>query len=394
MWLFFFGTFNRVEKLKLYTLVLPNKITNMRMYRKMPLYRIKRVLIAIIVLLNTHNSIGQDNLYELNKKGYFKIEQYFGANVVKRTALQDEIIIKVDIADYFRFPSDSIQLYIKYDADIDRIKKLTTPNKNYKLRYKDSTVYLYDKQRDKSLKLEFYHRKQNSIDSVDWILNSFNPRYFNYQGKVNISILDKNHNGNFTDSIDILSINETKNKYFNSAPTIRSIHLKKRKNIINLYDSVTIECEVLNNEGVLKINQVNRTEDFDICLTNTVPKLIYRDTDSLLKHIILKGVTVVNLWTEYCVPCLENLPKFDSLQNNYSSKVNFISLFDGDSFSDLIRIKNQRNISHKLGMSNEKINAFFLKSQYPTYVVIKDGKVLNYNINFNQLLLFLEELDE
>ncbi len=127
-----------------------------------------------------------------------------------------------------------------------------------------------------------------------------------------------------------------------------------------------------------------------ICNFDEFQPTLHQDNDT---------VYVINFWATWCRPCVEELPYFEQLNKNYSSKKVKVILVSLDFFDDLnsrlIPFLEKRNIKSKVILLNEsnpndyidKINTKW-SGAIPATLIFKGSESDFYEKNFKY-----EELD-
>lgn len=90
-------------------------------------------------------------------------------------------------------------------------------------------------------------------------------------------------------------------------------------------------------------------------------------------------ITIINLWGTFCPPCIEEMPEFQKISEDYKGKVRVIGIlvdYDKESAKEIIK---EKNITYTNIVAYPKLEEQIIKhfDYVPvTLIVNKDGKVL------------------
>lgn len=98
-----------------------------------------------------------------------------------------------------------------------------------------------------------------------------------------------------------------------------------------------------------------------------------------------KGIFLLDYWFIGCYPCVISFPYIDILEKKYAKDgVTFIKLNSTD--TDIEKVEKYRN-KHSLGANcylvHKELNEQFGVDSYPTFILIKDGKIIESYSGFN-----------
>jgi thiol-disulfide isomerase/thioredoxin len=110
------------------------------------------------------------------------------------------------------------------------------------------------------------------------------------------------------------------------------------------------------------------------------------DKDELNLADYKEKLVIFDFWSFWCAPCLENLPKIDSLQNEYKDKVQIIWV-NRKSKAEVVDFFTKRKRLKVPALtpfitSDTLLDNFFPHDGVPFYVWVQNGKVL-YTTNIN-----------
>lgn len=120
----------------------------------------------------------------------------------------------------------------------------------------------------------------------------------------------------------------------------------------------------------------------------------YEGSDFDIRELLKEGKYVVlNVWTEYCPPCIRSIPLLNELHEKYKNKAIILSLFVGQQ-KDLSRMEADFNITYPVGILSEEIKKDILVYGYPYKAIISpDGKIIELGFRgVDKLEDFLENL--
>ena len=141
-----------------------------------------------------------------------------------------------------------------------------------------------------------------------------------------------------------------------------------------------------------RINKVDRDGEFieiEKCDAIVEDSCIYIDTylrafnykyeggDFDIQEILDEGkYVVINVWSEYCPPCIRSIPILEELHKEYKDKVTILSLFAGDQKA-LTKLEDNFTMSYSLGIISEEIRNDIMVNGYPYKAIIApDGKII------------------
>ena len=95
---------------------------------------------------------------------------------------------------------------------------------------------------------------------------------------------------------------------------------------------------------------------------------------------------VLNIFSEYCPPCISDFPKLNKLQKKYEGKVTILGLFEGNQ-NDLTRLEETFSVTYPLGILNPEIKKDLLQSGFPYKALISpNGEIIKLGIRSTESL--------
>jgi thiol-disulfide isomerase/thioredoxin len=110
----------------------------------------------------------------------------------------------------------------------------------------------------------------------------------------------------------------------------------------------------------------------------TIKNLLYKDDDSIRISDLRGKLILLDFWATYCIPCVRNMKKLDSLQDQFVNELKVIAVTHEDQkrVSDFF---NRRKESHRISIvtNDTVLNELFPHSVVPHYAWIdSEGKLL------------------
>ena len=225
-------------------------------------------------------------------------------------------------------------------------------------------------------------------DTSEWLgIDSFYVKYGELnigQKKYSIAIADKNSDSFFGTEFDLISIDTSLSRYQHAAINSRCEKIDKTKYLD--FEGEYYEIKKIDKNGkFVRIEKCSKIiEDSCIYIDNNIRNYNFTYQDSIYSiHDFLNQnkYIVLDIWTEYCPPCIRDIPKLNELEGKYSDKVIFLGLFDGE-LKDLIRMENNYDIHYQVGVLSDKIKKDVLQSGYPYKLIISpSGKIIKTGIS-------------
>ena len=144
-------------------------------------------------------------------------------------------------------------------------------------------------------------------------------------------------------------------------------------------------------------NQMSKVNDINLSVTRgqQAPDFALPLTDGseaklseLLKD---KEVVVLNIFASWCGPCKKEFPDMEKTYQKYKDKMEIVAVSGDtvlDSMDDMIKYKEEHNLSFLIGMKNESIDSLKVGGFPTTYIIDRNGRIV-----FSQSSAFLHEGD-
>ena len=144
-------------------------------------------------------------------------------------------------------------------------------------------------------------------------------------------------------------------------------------------------------------NQMSKVNDINLSVTRgqQAPDFVLPLTDGseaklseLLKD---KEVVVLNIFASWCGPCEKEFPDMEKTYQKYKDKMEIVAVSGDtvlDSMDDMIKYKEEHNLSFLIGMKNESIDSLKVGGFPTTYIIDRNGRIV-----FSQSSAFLHEGD-
>ncbi len=140
-----------------------------------------------------------------------------------------------------------------------------------------------------------------------------------------------------------------------------------------------------------KVNNINlsmtrgqEAPDFALPLTDGSEAKL----SELLKD---KEVVVLNIFASWCGPCEKEFPDMEKTYQKYKDKMEIVAVSGDlvlDEMEDMVKYKEEHNLSFPIGMKNESIDSLKVGGFPTTYVIDRNGRIV-----FSQSSAFLREGD-
>ena len=140
-----------------------------------------------------------------------------------------------------------------------------------------------------------------------------------------------------------------------------------------------------------KVNNINlsmtrgqEAPDFALPLTDGSEAKL----SELLKD---KEVVVLNIFASWCGPCEKEFPDMEKTYQKYKDKMEIVAVSGDlvlDEMEDMVKYKEEHNLSFPIGMKNESIDSLKIGGFPTTYIIDRNGRIV-----FSQSGAFLHEGD-
>ena len=144
-------------------------------------------------------------------------------------------------------------------------------------------------------------------------------------------------------------------------------------------------------EQMSKVNDINlsvakgqEAPDFALPLTDGSEAKL----SELLKD---KEVVVLNIFASWCGPCEKEFPDMEKTYQKYKDKMEIVAVSGDlvlDEMEDMVKYKEEHNLSFLIGMKNESIDSLKVGGFPTTYIIDRNGRIV-----FSQSGAFLHEGD-
>ncbi len=144
-------------------------------------------------------------------------------------------------------------------------------------------------------------------------------------------------------------------------------------------------------EQMSKVNDINlsvakgqEAPDFALPLTDGSEAKL----SELLKD---KEVVVLNIFASWCGPCEKEFPDMEKTYQKYKDKMEIVAVSGDlvlDEMEDMVKYKEEHNLSFPIGMKNESIDSLKIGGFPTTYIIDRNGRIV-----FSQSGAFLHEGD-
>ena len=104
-----------------------------------------------------------------------------------------------------------------------------------------------------------------------------------------------------------------------------------------------------------------------------------------------KEVVVLNIFASWCGPCEKEFPDMEKTYQKYKDKMEIVAVSGDlvlDSMEDMVKYKEEHNLSFLIGMKNESIDSLKVGGFPTTYIIDRNGRIV-----FSQSSAFLHEGD-
>lgn len=144
-------------------------------------------------------------------------------------------------------------------------------------------------------------------------------------------------------------------------------------------------------------DQMSKVNDINLSVTRgqEAPDFVLPLTDGseaklseLLKN---KEVVVLNIFASWCGPCEKEFPDMEKTYQKYKDKMEIVAVSGDlvlDEMEDMVKYKEEHNLSFLIGMKNESIDSLKVGGFPTTYIIDRNGRIV-----FSQSSAFLHEGD-
>ena len=104
-----------------------------------------------------------------------------------------------------------------------------------------------------------------------------------------------------------------------------------------------------------------------------------------------KEVVVLNIFASWCGPCEKEFPDMEKTYQKYKDKMEIVAVSGDlvlDEMEDMVKYKEEHNLSFLIGMKNESIDSLKVGGFPTTYIIDRNGRIV-----FSQSSAFLHEGD-
>ena len=104
-----------------------------------------------------------------------------------------------------------------------------------------------------------------------------------------------------------------------------------------------------------------------------------------------KEVVVLNIFASWCGPCEKEFPDMEKTYQKYKDKMEIVAVSGDlvlDEMEDMVKYKEEHNLSFPIGMKNESIDSLKIGGFPTTYIIDRNGRIV-----FSQSSAFLHEGD-
>ena len=138
------------------------------------------------------------------------------------------------------------------------------------------------------------------------------------------------------------------------------------------------------NDINLSVSKGQEAPDFALPLTDGSEAKL----SELLKD---KEVVVLNIFASWCGPCEKEFPDMEKTYQKYKDKMEIVAVSGDlvlDEMEDMVKYKEEHNLSFPIGMKNESIDSLKIGGFPTTYIIDRNGRIV-----FSQSSAFLHEGD-
>ena len=152
-----------------------------------------------------------------------------------------------------------------------------------------------------------------------------------------------------------------------------------------------IGLRALVQDRMSKVNNIN----LSVTKGQEAPDFVLPLTDGseakLSKLLKDKEVVVLNIFASWCGPCEREFPDMEKTYQKYKDKMEIVAVSGDlvlDEMEDMVKYKEEHNLSFLIGMKNETIDSLKIGGFPTTYIIDRNGRIV-----FSQSSAFVHEGD-
>ena len=152
-----------------------------------------------------------------------------------------------------------------------------------------------------------------------------------------------------------------------------------------------IGLRALVQDRMSKVNNIN----LSVTKGQEAPDFVLPLTDGseakLSKLLKDKEVVVLNIFASWCGPCEREFPDMEKTYQKYKDKMEIVAVSGDlvlDEMEDMVKYKEEHNLSFLIGMKNESIDSLKVGGFPTTYIIDRNGRIV-----FSQSSAFVHEGD-
>lgn len=220
--------------------------------------------------------------------------------------------------------------------------------------------------------------------------------------KMSIGLYDIDNDGDIDNNKDFIFTSISGIKYFKVGGQNRTTKVYNKDIIIYFNDTISIKVDYISFPkqkifySTLKKVQENSIKiDFFYKYDSLMSFETLHNSNDNIKNYLNKGKYVfIDIWTEFCRPCIKGIPVLDSISKVLNDKITIISLLDNYSNkSELYSLIKEHGITHLTGWSNEKLNDKLVLSGYPHGILFDPKGNLVSFCTYRQLKKYIDDTD-
>jgi thiol-disulfide isomerase/thioredoxin len=138
-----------------------------------------------------------------------------------------------------------------------------------------------------------------------------------------------------------------------------------------------------------KIDSMNKNApDLSSSIVQKAPDFTLELTDgseAKLSELLQDNeVVVLNIFASWCGPCEKEFPEMEAVYEKYKDKMEIVAVSGDlvlDSMDDMIKYKEEHGLTFLVGMKNESIDSFTVGGFPTTYIIDRNGNVLDMKVD-------------